>query len=229
MIALSPFAAAGHASTVKYTHSSTLRTVEDVFGLPALRDAANATNLADLFTSQNPSSSSSSGGSSSSGSSGGHTSSSSSGGHTSSSSSGGGGGQCMALNGRADRNCTPGAFNPAVTQATIHSTICVSGWTSTIRPPSSYTSGLKTQQKPGYGESAIADSDLEEDHLVPLELGGNPKDPTNLWPEPRQRISPAGQGAETKDGEETSLKQQVCSGQITLDAARQKILADWTH
>jgi hypothetical protein len=49
MIALSPFAAVGHTSTVKYSHSSTLRTVEDIFGLPALRDAANATNLADLF------------------------------------------------------------------------------------------------------------------------------------------------------------------------------------
>jgi hypothetical protein len=49
MIALSPFANAGHASNVKFSHSSTLRTVEDIFGLPALRDAANATNLADLF------------------------------------------------------------------------------------------------------------------------------------------------------------------------------------
>jgi len=26
--------------------------------------------------------------------------------------------------------------------------------------------------------------DYEEDHLVPLEVGGNPHDPRNLWPEP---------------------------------------------
>jgi hypothetical protein len=116
-----------------------------------------------------------------------------------------------------------------VTQATINSTICVSGWTSTIRPPSSYTTALKNQQKPEYGESAISNADLEEDHLVPLELGGNPHDPTNLWPEPRQTIAQPGQGAETKDNEESSLKQAVCSGQMTLDAARQKMLADWTH
>ena len=136
---------------------------------------------------------------------------------------------CIILGGKADRRCTPGAFNPAVTQATIRSTICVSGWTSSVRPPSSYTTAMKEQQKPSYGEQNIANGDLEEDHLVPLELGGNPHDPTNLWPEPRQTIAPPTQGAETKDQEESQLKQQVCSGQMTLDAARQKILADWTH
>lgn len=136
---------------------------------------------------------------------------------------------CTALNGRADVRCTPGAFNPSVTQATINSTICVSGWTATVRPPSSYTTGLKDQQKPEYGEANVSDSNLEEDHLVPLELGGAPRDPNNLWPEPRASISSAGQGAETKDSEENSLKKQVCTGQITLAAARQKILADWTH
>jgi hypothetical protein len=137
-------------------------------------------------------------------------------------------GSCVAQNGKADRHCTPGAFNPAVTQATIGSTICVVGWTDTIRPPASYTTGLKNQQKPEYGEANTSNADLEEDHLVPLELGGNPHDPSNLWPEPRESISP-GTGAETKDNEESALKHAVCSGQMTLDAARQKMLADWTH
>ena len=49
MIVLSPFAAPGHASYVHSTHSSTLRSVEEIFALPKLRDAAHATNLADLF------------------------------------------------------------------------------------------------------------------------------------------------------------------------------------
>jgi hypothetical protein len=36
---------------VHYTHSSTLRTVQKMFGLtPYLGDAANATDLSDLFT-----------------------------------------------------------------------------------------------------------------------------------------------------------------------------------
>ncbi len=55
MIVLSSFAAPGHASNVHYTHSSTLRTVEEIFALPKLRDAANATNLSDLFVATAPS------------------------------------------------------------------------------------------------------------------------------------------------------------------------------
>src|SRR5689334_838052 len=43
------------------------------------------------------------------------------------------------------------ALNPAVTQATIHATICVSGWTATVRPPSSYTSELKVEQLAAFG------------------------------------------------------------------------------
>ena len=30
---------------------------------------------------------------------------------------------------------TPGAINPKVTQDNIHQTICVQGWTKTVRPP----------------------------------------------------------------------------------------------
>ena len=41
---------------------------------------------------------------------------------------------------------TPGATNPEVTQENIHDTICVKGWTDTVRPPSSYTNKLKTTQ-----------------------------------------------------------------------------------
>src|SRR5256885_9038407 len=85
--------------------------------------------------------------------------------------------RCTIVAGKADFDCTPGVFNPDVTQSTIGSTICVSGWTATIRPPSSYTTNLKNQQKIIYGEADIPNSDLEEDHLVPLELGGAPRDP----------------------------------------------------
>jgi phosphatidylinositol-3-phosphatase len=51
-IALSPNAKPGYASMVDYTHSSLLRTVQEVFSVrPLLRDAANATSLSDLFVS----------------------------------------------------------------------------------------------------------------------------------------------------------------------------------
>jgi hypothetical protein len=51
MIVLSPYAKGkGYSNTIHYTHSSTLRTVEELLGVtPLLGDAANATDLADLF------------------------------------------------------------------------------------------------------------------------------------------------------------------------------------
>jgi len=45
-----------------------------------------------------------------------------------------------------DPETTPGVTNPEVTQANIHQTICVRGWTGTIRPLRSYTDTLKRQQ-----------------------------------------------------------------------------------
>jgi len=79
---------------------------------------------------------------------------------------------------------TPGAANPDVTQANIQQTICKSGWTATIRPPVSYTNNLKTEGIAAYGYSDSKLKDYEEDHFIPLEIGGNPTDPKNLWPEP---------------------------------------------
>jgi len=53
MIALSPKArGGGYQNTFHYTHSSTLRTIEEIFGVtPLLGDAGNATDLRDLFVS----------------------------------------------------------------------------------------------------------------------------------------------------------------------------------
>jgi hypothetical protein len=53
MIVLSPRAkGGGYANTIHYTHGSTLRTVEEIFGVaPLLGDAATATDLSDLFAS----------------------------------------------------------------------------------------------------------------------------------------------------------------------------------
>jgi phosphatidylinositol-3-phosphatase len=52
MIVLSPDAkGGGYSNTIHYTHSSTLRTIEEIFGVtPLLGDAANATDLRGLFT-----------------------------------------------------------------------------------------------------------------------------------------------------------------------------------
>src|SRR5205807_9558373 len=73
---------------------------------------------------------------------------------------------------------TPGALHPEVTPARIRQTICSRGWTTTIRPPSSFTSGLKLDQMRDYGFTGTA-ADYEEDHFISLELGGAPADPKN--------------------------------------------------
>jgi phosphatidylinositol-3-phosphatase len=51
MIVLSPLAkGGGYSNSVYYTHSSLVRTLQDIFQVhPYLQDAANATNLGDLF------------------------------------------------------------------------------------------------------------------------------------------------------------------------------------
>ena len=56
MIVLSPLArGGGYSNSVHYTHSSTLRTMEEIFNVgPLLGDAANATNLSDLFNFGSP-------------------------------------------------------------------------------------------------------------------------------------------------------------------------------
>ena len=118
-----------------------------------------------------------------------------------------------------DPTCTPGATNPAVTQADIGSTICTSGWTTTIRPPESYTEPLKYSQLAAYGEPGPVSS-YEEDHLIPLELGGAPRDVRNLWPEPGAAPNP-------KDEVENAARHAVCDGVLTLAAAQQAIATDW--
>jgi hypothetical protein len=118
-----------------------------------------------------------------------------------------------------DPTCTPGATDPAVTQANINQTICVSGWTSTIRPPEDYTENLKREQMLVYGDTNPI-SDYEEDHLIPLELGGSPTSPQNLWPEPGASPNP-------KDAVEDAARSAVCDGRITLAAAQQSIASNW--
>jgi hypothetical protein len=142
-----------------------------------------------------------------------------------------GGSSADRLPGEPDPSLTPGALNPAVTQATIGATICVSGWTATIRPNSSVTTALKIEQIGQYGYTDTSTSSYEEDHLISLELGGAPADPRNLWPEPYTISLADGRptGAHTKDGFETKLKAEVCAGAITLALAQSEIGVHWVH
>jgi hypothetical protein len=122
---------------------------------------------------------------------------------------------------------TPGATNPEITQDNVRETICNPRWsTKSIRPPSSYTNRLKVEQIREYGYSDSTLKDYEEDHFIPLELGGNPADPRNLWPEPFDTSILDG-GAHNKDKVENYLHAEVCAGSLTLEQAQREITEDW--
>ena len=120
---------------------------------------------------------------------------------------------------------TIGVINSSVTQANIQQTICTSGYTATIRPSASYTTALKKRQLATvysyYSDKSLGS--YEEDHLISLELGGNPTAEANLWPEPYAGIY----GARVKDQVEDKLHRMVCTNQITLAAAQLAISSNW--
>lgn len=66
--------------------------------------------------------------------------------------------------------------------------------------------------------------DYEEDHDVPLEVGGNPSDPRNLWPEPLH----GPWNAHMKDRLENRMHELVCAHEITLTQAQDAFRGNWT-
>jgi hypothetical protein len=129
----------------------------------------------------------------------------------------------------ADTAATPGAINPIVTQANIGSTVCRRGWTATVRPPEWWTEKLKRRQlydprSPYYAPGKRLGK-FEEDHRVPLLVGGAPADPRNLWPEPRFGVW----NAERKDRLESTIGQVVCEGRLPLAQGQAVFLGDWTR
>lgn len=115
----------------------------------------------------------------------------------------------------------PGATNPAVTQATIRTTICRSGWTATVRPPVSYTGKLKAQlYKAQHASGGLAAWEL--DHLIPLEVGGAPRAADNLW------LQPIGQARIDDRGVEGQTRADVCAGRLSLAEGQARVV-DWKH
>jgi hypothetical protein len=162
---------------------------------------------------------------------------------------------------------TPGGANPQATQRNIGDTICSRRWsTRLIRPPAQYTSRLKRKQLREYGDTVrqsraelvnpntgkveitrcVPHSDnvacYEEDHLIPLEDGGDPTDPRNLWPEPYNTVVGGTiMGAYQKDVVEAFVHDEICFGipgskknshvpattSITLRRGQEILVGDW--
>jgi hypothetical protein len=115
------------------------------------------------------------------------------------------------------------SINPDVTQDTIGETICVTGYTATVRPSTSYTNGVKLKLlwEAGLDESHI--SEYELDHIIPLAIGGHPRKLSNLMLQPWD----GEQGAHKKDGLERRLQGMVCRGDMSLVNAQRCIAEDW--
>ncbi|SDP62737.1 hypothetical protein SAMN04487914_12154 [Arthrobacter sp. ok909] len=118
-----------------------------------------------------------------------------------------------------DPSCTPGAVDPAVTQDNLASTICKSGYTTTVRADTAQAKKLSLQQ---YGQTAATST--EYDHLISLQLGGT-NSVSNLWPEPNRTGAPG--TTNPKDAIETRLNKAVCSRKLTLAAAQKAIARNW--
>ncbi|MBG0738755.1 hypothetical protein IV500_04890 [Paeniglutamicibacter antarcticus] len=121
-----------------------------------------------------------------------------------------------------DPSCTPGAVDPDVTQDNLASTICKSGYTTTVRAPASDTDRTKALSLTQYGQQRAAST--EYDHLISLQLGGT-NAVSNLWPEPNRAGAPG--TTNPKDTIETRLNKAVCSHKVALAAAQRAIATNW--
>lgn len=112
---------------------------------------------------------------------------------------------------------TIGVTNQDVFQTNISQTICVKNWSSTVRPPTSYTTPIKNAlcKAQNCGDT----KNYELDHFISIEIGGSPTDPKNL-------VLQAYPEAHQKDVVENHLHKLICDGSITLMKAQQEIY-DW--
>ena len=96
------------------------------------------------------------------------------------------------------------------------SVVCHSGYSASVRPSGAEAISIKRRMLGPFGDPRA----YELDHIVPLALGGDPRDPRNLqlqpWPE-----------AEIKDRLEWKLLKMACyRHQLTLPEA-QAAFSDW--
>lgn len=114
-------------------------------------------------------------------------------------------------------------LNPDVRQETLSDTICHKGYTRTVRPATSYTNGVKRKLMREQGLNWQYARRYELDHIIPLTLGGHPRNIHNLQLQPWEGAA----GARTKDKLEVRLAREVCHGKLSLRDAQACIWNDW--
>jgi hypothetical protein len=126
-----------------------------------------------------------------------------------------------------DPHLMPGVADPAVTQANIDTTICVSGYTARVRNVSA------SEKRAVFAEYHVdphgPGAPFEVDHLISLELGGA-NVIGNLWPQsyrPPAAPMAAWVNAHGKDRLENALHALVCARRLPLADAQRAIATDW--
>jgi len=115
-----------------------------------------------------------------------------------------------------DHECTPGAVFENVSTTTI----CVTGYTKTVR---NVSSSIKRKVYESYDVLYPQPTGTYEcDHLIPLGLGGS-NSIANLFPE----SALPNPGFKEKDVVENYLRTEVCEGRIDLKDAQKQIANDW--
>jgi len=98
-----------------------------------------------------------------------------------------------------------GAVTPNVTQSNLSTTVCLTGYTTSVRPPSSYTQAWEKAHGGGI--------DTVVDHITPLCAGGDPFNYANY----QLQFKP---DSYRKDTTERLVCKMLCNGKLTLDEAQ---------
>lgn len=112
------------------------------------------------------------------------------------------------------------ALDSDVTQATIQQTICQKGYSSTVRPSTTFTNPIKFRLMAQRGIPETEKSEWALDHRVPIALGGPPRKLDNL-----QLLSQHDNSRKSRI--EAKLLCYVCAGQMPLSQAQHDVWEDW--
>ena len=130
----------------------------------------------------------------------------------------------MSLKIAAAQSVPASLLNHDVNQGTLAETVCLSGYTKTVRPSTTYTNRIKMRLLTEKGLHYEAKKgNYELDHIIPLALGGHPRNLSNLT----LQLWDGHDGAKRKDRIEVKLQCLVCSGEVPLTVAQDAIWTDW--
>jgi hypothetical protein len=124
-----------------------------------------------------------------------------------------------------DPALAPGVVNSKVTQQNISETICSQRWLTKNKPSRRFTENLKRKQLKAWKYDDRNVKNYVEDHVIPIEVGGHPTDPRNLWPQ----SATTAWNAATKDKLEEYVSREVCAERMPLKDAQAVFQKGWVE